>query len=617
MKTHPQRVLMITLSLLLGFAVLWGASHALAQGPVSPHQGQGQKGGPRADGDPDRPLSSYTPAAVDIPLDQIPVEARLRAAQLIEDMRGTSLAPGWRQAVLGETVRPLYRPDIDTPAYYEFQVLANNEPAGFIVVSTGEHDFPIAHWNFSGEPPTRLLDRRATEQEKQPARYYRLDALDYAAEDAQGELIAPLTTLPLKVSGMDPAWLDQPVELSQVTWQPATTGADDQNPPTQGEFQRVGPERSSLQLGAWTSWSQLKQEYSQAYGVLIEALLRDAVEEWDVERRLQEEGETLVPGDVRTLALLCSTPTIHLEGAGAGHVDARMLTRSGLPPAYQITVLSAVAGQALPLDVFIDCSGQPPLVYHYTIIQEPPTLFLPMFQRQSRNGYMGTLLEPFAANWTQDQGSYWAWAGTNDQTMYRQTTFVRPPNIGTCFSGCGATAWAMLFGWADYQAESPYWTYWHPRYGLYRKDGGKGANVRAPLTMTKGIENITWEIKDDIATWCAFGSAPTFPWDMHQAARYFQGRTGTHLRTHYDVFGIPERRLREYARDSIFYRKTPAIIGTGWLKHYPLAYGYYFRSYRFLFWKRYHRYFWVNQGWGGAGNGWVPARTWFAGEIWP
>jgi len=31
----------------------------------------------------------------------------------------------------------------------------------------------------------------------------------------------------------------------------------------------------------------------------------------------------------------------------------------------------------------------------------------------------------------------------------------------------------------------------------------------------------------------------------------------------------------------------------------------------------YDRFFYVNQGWGGAGNDWVAASTWFAGEIHP
>jgi len=30
-----------------------------------------------------------------------------------------------------------------------------------------------------------------------------------------------------------------------------------------------------------------------------------------------------------------------------------------------------------------------------------------------------------------------------------------------------------------------------------------------------------------------------------------------------------------------------------------------------------NRFFYVNQGWGGSGNGWVSAGTWFAGKIRP
>ena len=82
------------------------------------------------------------------------------------------------------------------------------------------------------------------------------------------------------------------------------------------------------------------------------------------------------------------------------------------------------------------------------------------------------------------------------------------------------------------------------------------------------------QIRDHIDTFCAFGSAPTFPSDMDEASDYLKGRTGTKISTHYNVFGVKETRLRNYASHSIMYRSTPAIIGTGWLKHYPLAYGY-------------------------------------------
>jgi hypothetical protein len=66
------------------------------------------------------------------------------------------------------------------------------------------------------------------------------------------------------------------------------------------------------------------------------------------------------------------------------------------------------------------------------------------------------------------------------------------------------------------------------------------------------------------------------------------------------------------------------VIGTGWLSHYPMAIGYAYQErivrYCFIFcWNDtvYDRWFYVNQGWGGAGNEWVSASTWFAGEIFP
>ena len=181
----------------------------------------------------------------------------------------------------------------------------------------------------------------------------------------------------------------------------------------------------------------------------------------------------------------------------------------------------------------------------------------------------------------------------------------------------------MLFGWADNQAAqgNPYWA---GRWGLYRENGGYGRNVVAPRTMDDGVRNMTWEIRNRVGTFCAFGNGATKPWRMGDAAGYLAGRSGTRLVTHYNVFGIREGRLREYARNSIRDRGTPAIIGTGWLSHYPLAYGYAWRSREtracpICPWNKteYSRWFRVNQGWGRDQGEWVPASTWFAGEIYP
>ena len=179
--------------------------------------------------------------------------------------------------------------------------------------------------------------------------------------------------------------------------------------------------------------------------------------------------------------------------------------------------------------------------------------------------------------------------------------------------GCGPVAWGMLFGWADAKAEAGD-SYWKRRCGLY---GGCG--VAAPRTFTTSAAHMIEKIRDHTDTWCSVaGMAATNPWDMHQADRWLRGKTGTRLDTHYNGLGYTEDRLRTYARNSIRNRNTPAVIGTGWLTHYPLAYGYAWRSKSTWYGiRKYSRSFYINNGWSGQENGWVPASTWFAGEIRP
>jgi hypothetical protein len=213
---------------------------------------------------------------------------------------------------------------------------------------------------------------------------------------------------------------------------------------------------------------------------------------------------------------------------------------------------------------------------------------------------------------------YWAAGGHAAQPFYNQF------DVSGCAVGCGSVAWAQLFGWADRQAELGGNAYWASRNGLYRRDGGRGANDTAPLTMTEGIRNVIRELHSQVGTFCIFGSGATWPWEMDDSVEYVNGRSYTRISCHWNSFGFHEDRLRNYARSSIRDRATPAIIGTGWLNHYPVAYGYAWqrRTVRrcFIFcWTEevYDRWFYVNQGWGGSGNDWVEAGSWFSGEIYP
>jgi hypothetical protein len=197
------------------------------------------------------------------------------------------------------------------------------------------------------------------------------------------------------------------------------------------------------------------------------------------------------------------------------------------------------------------------------------------------------------------------WAGNdNDQRLYNQFPY------DGCAVGCGPVAWSMLFGWADHQSwiGDPDWT----RGGIYRENGGYGSDVDAPRNMDEGVRNMIREISDHVETWCTpSDGGATNPWDMGNAWHYLDGRTGAGFRAEWRL--VPTSGLRNRARDSIQDRDAPAVIGTGILEHYPLAYGYRYRESR---WGLLHqRQFYVNQGWGGTGNSWIDARTWFAGEI--
>lgn len=213
---------------------------------------------------------------------------------------------------------------------------------------------------------------------------------------------------------------------------------------------------------------------------------------------------------------------------------------------------------------------------------------------------------------------YWAAGGGGQQPAYNQFDY------NGCAVGCGPVAWAMLFCWADYQAAHGN-AYWAPRTGIYRVDGGHGADAVAPLYQDNGVNNVIRELNEEVSTFCSFGSGATCPWDMPGAAQYLSGRTGATMQANWNSLGISEDGLRDKAISSIVNRHTPAIIGTGWLSHYPLAFGYAWqqRTVRkcFIFcWDETvtDRFFYVNEGWGGGGSGdWVEASTWFCGQLYP
>lgn len=421
----------------------------------------------------------------------VAADMRRRATQFLQDAQ--PLAPEWQHAELDPQARVLRRPDIAGTAYYEFQVLAPNAteeglaPAGYMILASDDHDFPIPNWSSHGEAPSRRLERSANDQGKQAVTFYKLDGLSYAAEDADGNRAALLGLEPVRVSASNPGVL----------------GAD------------TRPADGAATLGGWSSWQELRDGFGDAYQTQLTSQREQARNVWDVYR--QAEGEVGVLG----------------------------------------------------------------------------------------TGVWGP--------WAQ----YWA----GDVTAQRLYTQI-PPHTGLntsgCYSGCGATAWAMLFGWASYQAWNGNAT-WAPHSGIYRVGGGRGAPAQAPLANDAGVNAMTWEISQQVDCFCnPFNdNGATAPWNMGDVSEYLSGRCGARVDTHYNSVGVSEDRLRDFVINSIARRSTPAIIGTGWLEHYPLAWGY---SQRGLFdggtMTSKEEWFYVNEGFGTPST-WVSTSTWFAGELYP
>jgi len=584
-------------------------------------------GGNEAEAPRASPLMSYTRfsqkvSAQPVALEKVPMRVHRYAAQLLEDVRGTESAPTWSEAVLAPEAMPLFRPDVLGVAYYEFRVLVKEEAAGYIIVSTGSHDFPIAHWAFEGETLTAQLAKQA--EGKEVAGFYKLDALSYAAEGHDGELLATLGELPPRIEGQDPSWLDEPVKPTDATWVPdIRIGNDEEASKLTGSVKVEGPsEPAPIKLSEWSSWAELKEGYAKSFATLAESLKRQAAEEWEMESRVGELGEGLVVEKPHELALLHPDVKFALRGEGADLVRAELVESAPDQRMLVLTAVDAKPGTELPLTVELEYGNGQQERLRFVVLAAEDVGAEEAKSTAEKSGAGDRVY--WSENGPLGAWSPWStfWAGAHgDQRRYNQISAGVTPNTSKCASGCGGTAWAMLFGWGDYQASKGH-PGWAHRFGLYRQNGGTGADAVAPLEMDAGVRNMTWNIRNRIGTFCAGTSGATYPWRMSDAGGYLAGRTGASLSTHYNVLGVHETRLRDTARNSIRDRRVPAIIGTGWLHHYPLAYGYRWRerTVRKCFivcWNTVEtqRQFYVNQGWGGSKNGWVSADTWFAGQL--
>ncbi len=296
---------------------------------------------------------------MEIPLAEVPLEVRRVAAQHLESLRQTDIMLGLGSARLGPTATPIYRPDVRGVAYYEFSIvapegrvfvsrgfplegegrrarrksaeMARATPVGFIVASTGPHDFPIAHWSLDRLPPSwqvlgdpRLDCEPRGGREVPVARLYKLDALSYAAENEAGELVGQAGQIPSLVSGLPHSLERYAGAVSTARAAPLKREADDRGAEqARQELEVSGPEAAALERVETGEWKAFKERYADVFGPFLDQLRRRASRTWELEEAIRKWGEGILAGTEHPVALL-DEAVVELVGEGAKHVEARL-----------------------------------------------------------------------------------------------------------------------------------------------------------------------------------------------------------------------------------------------------------------------------------------------------
>lgn len=252
-------------------------------------------------------------------VDAIPRQTWRRVARHLESVRAAAHGDG-EALRLGDTVCPIHRPDLESVAYWEFEVHGAKTAArdhegksshtGFILATAGRHDLPIPHWSLATEPPSRALASKAG---CTPRRILKLDTLTYAEEDARGGLLAHVGQMPTRIDEIRDAHL---TEIASASARPESH-CDDRQPP---KLRRTSTGSPPPRLSAWPSWTELRHGYARAYRPQLEALARRAAASWEIEDLIGEFGEGIREGDSVIVPLL-GPAKVAVSGDGARVVE--------------------------------------------------------------------------------------------------------------------------------------------------------------------------------------------------------------------------------------------------------------------------------------------------------
>ena len=505
---------------------------------------------------------------LNVPLEAVPILGLEIATKFLAEMRDIAGDNAWENVTLGPIASPIYSwafgpGGAGEPTLIEFKLISVppeaqaggpgalqdrlpppispcNQDRGFILVSLTEDLGPVVDFSTEGLTRTECLRKEAKSSAVLIMRY---DDSFMVAENEKGQLLARTGPMPVHYpSDQCLQYLDKGFE-----------GEADE----QGERPPDPPDLKPL---PYESYEAFKKDYveSEFFEQARKRQREEAAPEWDVFLGRFPEGITV----------LLDQPTLILKGLQIEAFtleDPRLakiqIQREGL------LVTGAQVGSSL---------------LHVTLADG------------TKADYILVVSQPGALSAEQPSGwSSWTyfWAGNwGDQRRYTQ-------EWGTyCWSGCGATAWAMDYGWFDHKG------YCNAIDGV------------APLYNNWAVRNCIWYIVPRIGTWCSGSSGATNPWDMYKGYKWAQSRGhGYYVSWAWTLPCLSWSTCREKARDSIRDLGRPAIIGIGCTgAHYPLAYGYAWQKYTWagITWS-YNRWFKCNMGWGGSSPQWKKANVWY------
>lgn len=517
-------------------------------------------------------LTNGAGVPVSIPLSSAAPQAITEAGEIL----AADIGSNWANAALATYAYPVYDAAINggtSPAYLEFKVipatsgitnspnswgglpLAPDGSLGYILVSLTTQDVPVP--DFGTDGPT-YVEQLMTAAGTSSIKAFRYGDGFWAAEDGNGNLLATVGTSPYPLPTQLPG-LDGTLAMGDIT--------------NNALLYDTGAGLLSTNTDYYDTYQEFKQDYisGPVYTYLRARQAETALYRWNEESNIAPTAVYVTVG--APTQILPSASIIGFDIENTAVASGQLSGSAGM------TIVGLQPGGTI-LHVLL--SNSTSAFYTLIVNANQPTI-----RPQALGGW-----GPFVYNWA---------GNCNNQPKYDQFQF------GDCLVGCGPCAWAMLYGWWDITS--------NPNCGLIETcpTAPTYVNDAAVMACMKAVNAyvLTFCAKDNLGATLPSTEAYGANWGSKN-----KGRTVNEVWEWCVPYAKTGPAITAYK--AIVNDKHPAIIGIGFLRHYPLAFGYASRVYTFLGVQTdVSAFFFVNQGWGGdpCKGDWVNSDSvWFGNQ---